>query len=123
MLCPFVTTPDKAEISYSEVLPNHEVRVFVEKWDEARRAFDSMEVFLPSGRITKREGLSEAEEQYYLKHILHLKDIIFACAAEEGNRNDMGRDGAERGCPETALQRRDAAAGEGNLERADPEEP
>lgn len=41
MLYPFVTTPDGAEISYSEVLPNHEVRVFVEKWDEARRAFDT----------------------------------------------------------------------------------
>lgn len=42
-----------------------------------------MEVFLPTGRITKREGFSEAEGQYYLKHILHLKDIIWECAAEE----------------------------------------
>lgn len=66
MLYPFLTAPDETEISYSEVLHkgNHpEVRVYVEKWDDDRHAFNSLELYLPAGRITKCEGFSKKEAQ------------------------------------------------------------
>ena len=66
MLYPFLTAPDETEISYSEVLhkaSHPEVRVFVEKWDTERNAFNSLELYLPSGRITQCVGFSKAEAQ------------------------------------------------------------
>lgn len=86
MLYPFLTAPDDTEISYSEILhPDHnpEVRVFVEKWDEERKAFDSLELYLPSGRITQWEGFSKEDAQRNIQHIMHLKDVIWECAEEE----------------------------------------
>lgn len=85
MLYPFLTAPDETEISYSEVLhktSHPEVRVFVEKWDTARNAFDSLELYLPSGRITQCVGFSKTEAQKNITHILHLKDVIWECAEE-----------------------------------------
>lgn len=86
MLYPFLTAPDETEISYSEILHKNdkpEVRVYVEKWDDIRRAFNSLELYLPSGRITKCEGFSEEEAQKNIQHIMHLKDIIWEHAEEE----------------------------------------
>lgn len=86
MLYPFLTAPDGTEISYSEVLckgSQPEVRVYVEKWDDERRAFDSLELYLPTGRITKCEGFSEKEAQKNINHIMHLQNVIWESAEEE----------------------------------------
>lgn len=86
MLYPFITLPDSTEISYSELLHLdgiEQVRVFVEKWNDKRNAFDSLEVYLPKGNITQEEGFPPAVVKEHMTHIMQLKDVIFECAAEE----------------------------------------
>lgn len=86
MLYPFLTAPDGTELSYSEVLNKDtcpEVRVYIEKWDDERVAFDSIEIYLPTGRITKCEGFSEKEAKRNIRHVMDLKKIIWDAAKEE----------------------------------------
>lgn len=86
MLYPFLTAPDETEISYSEVLnkdTHPEVRVYIEKWDDERNAFNSIEMYLPTGRITKCEGFSEKEAKKNIRHVIDLKKIIWNAAEEE----------------------------------------
>lgn len=87
MLYPFLTTIDKTEISYSELLHDADnqpcVRVFVERWNDKRNDFDALEVYLPSGKITKAVGFSKQEIDQNMQHILNLQDVILECAAEE----------------------------------------
>lgn len=89
MLYPFLTTPDHTEISFSEILTvngKNQVRVYVEKWDEANRRFDCMELYLPDGIVTKYVGFTEKEAARHKMHIMHLQDIIWECAQEESNK-------------------------------------
>lgn len=63
---------------------NPEVRVLVEKWSNNRHTFNIIELFLPSGRITRIIGFSEKEADKNIQHVMNLKDIIGE-AAEEGS--------------------------------------
>lgn len=63
---------------------NPEVRVLVKKWSNKRHAFNIIELFLPSGRITRMIGFSGKEADKNIRHVMNLKDIIWD-AAEEGS--------------------------------------
>ena len=63
---------------------NPEVRVLVETWSNNRHTFNIIELFLPSGRITRMIGFSEKEADKNIHHVMNLKDIIGE-AAEEGS--------------------------------------
>ena len=63
---------------------NPEVRVLVEKWSNNRHTFNNIiiELFLPSGRITRMIGFSEKEADKNIQHVMNLKDIIWGTAKE-----------------------------------------
>lgn len=85
MMRPLMTTPDEAEILYSEVQKidgKEQVRIYIEKWSDRHNAFDSMEMFLPSGKITQQIGFSNGEANYYHRHIMEVKKIIWEIAEE-----------------------------------------
>lgn len=88
MLYEFLIAPDKIKISYSEIInpnTNPEVRVLVEKWSNKHHAFNIIELFLPSGRITRMIGFSEKEADKNIQHIMNLKDIILDAAEEKSS--------------------------------------
>lgn len=85
MMRPYMTTPDKAEVLFSEIQEINgkpQVRIYVEKWSDAHRDFDSLEMYLPEGNITQRVGFSDVEANGYRQHIMHLKDDIWDSAEE-----------------------------------------
>lgn len=60
MIYPFMTLEDDTEITHSEMLPNGEVKVYVEIPD-AQDCFHSMVCYLPSYRVEDVLGYSEDE--------------------------------------------------------------
>lgn len=86
MLYPFVSLPDETEISYSEVIKNKAgkdtVRIYIEKWNDTRSDFDSVEFYLPKFNITQRAGFSDEAVARHMAHIHNLQDVIWECAME-----------------------------------------
>lgn len=86
MLYQFLSLPDKTEISYSEIIKNINdkdvMRVYIERWNESRNDFDSLEIYIPEMIITKKKGYSHDEINQHLRHINNLKDVIWECALE-----------------------------------------
>ncbi len=83
--------PDGTEISYSEILKRgsggEELRIFIERWDEGIRDFDTLEFFLPSLRIKKQKGFSADEIEDHLGHMKRLSGMLFECARENGRES------------------------------------
>ena len=62
MMYPFLTLDDETEIVHSDMLPDHRVKVYVEKPDE-NDGFHHMTCYLPSYEIS---GFTRDEVQRYL---------------------------------------------------------
>ena len=65
MMYPFLTLDDETEIVHSDMLPDHRVKVYVEKPDE-NDGFHHMTYYLPSYEITEISGFTRDEVQRYL---------------------------------------------------------
>ena len=65
MMYPFLTLDDETEIVHSDMLPDHRVKVYVEKPDE-NDGFHHMTCYLPSYEITAISGFTRDEVQRYL---------------------------------------------------------
>ena len=65
MMYPFLTLDDETEIVHSDMLPDHRVKVYVEKPDE-NDGFHHMTCYLPSYEITEISGFTRDEVQRYL---------------------------------------------------------
>lgn len=87
MLYQFISLPDGTEISFSEIRKNQlgkeTIRIYIEKWNDARNDFDYVEFYLPEFNITKRQGFSDAIIREHMKHMQHLQDVIWECAVEK----------------------------------------
>ena len=87
MLYQFVSLPDETEISYSEIkkdqLGQNTVRMYIEKWNDARKDFDYVEFYLPEFNITRSKGFSSDVINNHMKHIHNLQDVIWECAMEK----------------------------------------
>lgn len=60
MMYPFLTLDDETEIVHSDMLPDHRVKVYVEKPDE-NDGFHHMTCYLPSYEITEISDLQETK--------------------------------------------------------------
>lgn len=86
MIFPFITFSDGTEIVYSDLREHEgkkEVLVRFERWNDKRDDFDSMECFLPNGKMTKVIGFSDQEAAYHNEKILMLQDMVIECAKED----------------------------------------
>lgn len=75
MIYPFMTFEDDTEITHSEMLPNGEVKVYVETPD-VQDCFHSMVCYLPSYRVEDVLGYSEDEVNKYLDFIKQAAHLI-----------------------------------------------
>lgn len=55
----------------------------MEKWNSEHHAFNIIELFLPSERITRIIGFLKKEAYRKIRHVMNLKDIIWDAAEEE----------------------------------------
>ena len=76
MIYPFMTLEDDTEITYTEMLPNGEVKVYVETPDE-KDCFHSMVCYLPSYRVEEVQGYTDEEVKKYVSVISGI-DIFHA---------------------------------------------
>ena len=87
----FASCPDGTEISYSELLHSgsggEELRIFIERWDEGIRDFDTLEFFLPSLRISRQRGFSAKETEDHLEHLKRLGAMLFESVRENGRES------------------------------------
>lgn len=83
MIYPFMTFEDDTEITHSEMLPNGEVKVFIETPDE-KDCFHSMVCYLPSYRIEKVVGYSQTEIDRYVAFIKEAANLIIEFSQEGG---------------------------------------
>ena len=86
LLYRFATFPDGTEVNYSEVMHDDDgremVRIYMERWDKGIRDFDTLEIYIPSMRITKQGGYTQEETEWLMQHIESLSDMIFEMAHE-----------------------------------------
>ncbi len=83
MIYPFMTFEDDTEITHSEMLPNGEVKVFVETPDE-KDCFHSLVCYLPSYRVEDVIGYSQEEVDKYLAFIKKAANLIIEFSQEGG---------------------------------------
>ena len=82
MMYPFMTLDDGAEIVHSEMLPEHRVRVYVEKPD-AKDGFHHMTCYLPGYEIAENVGFSSEEIERYME-VLHSTAHLILEFSQEG---------------------------------------
>ena len=82
MIYPFMTFEDDTEITHSEMLPNGEVKFFVETPDE-KDCFHSMVCYLPSYRVENIIG-SQSEVDKYVSFIQKAANLIIEFSQEGG---------------------------------------
>lgn len=83
MIYPFMTFEDETEITHSEMLPNGEVKVFVETPNE-KDCFHSMVCYLPSYRVENIIGYSQSEVDKYVNFIQKAANLIIEFSQEGG---------------------------------------
>ena len=86
MIYPFLTLDDETEIVHSEVLPDGEVQVYIEKPDE-KDGFHNASCWLPSYRWENVSGFSEKELAYYQSVIESTAHLILRFAKDGGFEN------------------------------------
>lgn len=69
MMYPFMTLEDETEITHSELLPNGQVKVYIEKPD-AQDCFHHMTCYLPDYFISDVNGFTTDEVEKYME-IIH----------------------------------------------------
>ena len=60
------------------------IKVKMERWSEAHDDFDSMEIELPEGRMSKVVGYDKEEVENLEKYILHMEPLIFKFSRQGG---------------------------------------
>ena len=86
---PFMTLDDSAKIVHSEMLPDHRVKVYVEKPDE-KDCFHHMTCYLPDYTIENVYGFSPEEVNRYLEVIRSTAHLIIEFSQEGGFENASG---------------------------------
>ena len=83
MMYPFLTLDDETEIVHSEVLPDGEVQVYIEKPDE-KDGFHNASCYLPGYRWENVSGFSEGELSRYQNIIESIAHLILRFARDGG---------------------------------------
>ena len=89
MMYPFLQIDGDTEIIHSDMLPNGEVKVYVEKPD-AKDGFHHASCFLPSYRWEDVEGFSTKEIDRYQEVIESTAHLIMEFAQTGGFENAAG---------------------------------
>ena len=89
MMYPFLQIDGNTEIVHSEMLPNGEVKVYVEKPDE-KDGFHSGECYLPSYRWENIFGFSPEEIARYQEVIESTAHLIMEFSQKGGFENASG---------------------------------
>ncbi len=86
MMYPFLTLNDGTEITHSDMQPNGEVKVYIEKPDN-KDCFHNAYCILPEYRWEKIFGFSESEISYYNNIIETTAHLILRFSREGGFNN------------------------------------
>ena len=89
MIYPFLTLDDNTEIVHSEMLPDHRVKVYVEKPD-AKDCFHSAVCWLPGYDWQDISGFTPEEIDHYQKIIESTAHLILQFSQEGGVENAAG---------------------------------
>lgn len=89
MMYPFMTLDDDTEITHSEYLPSHKVKVYVETPDE-RDCFHHMTCYLPDYSVEEVTGYSEDEVNRYMDTIRSTAHLIMEFSKTGGFENASG---------------------------------
>ena len=87
MMYPFMTLNDDTEITHSELLPDGQVKVYIETPD-MKDGFHSAVCWLPGYHWDHIRGYSDDEMRYYRKLIEDTAHIIWECAQTGGITSD-----------------------------------
>lgn len=83
MMYPFLTLDDQTEIVHSEMLPDHQVRVYVEKPD-SKDCFHHATCYLPSYQWSDVFGFTAEEMKRYQEIIESTAHLILEFSKEGG---------------------------------------
>ena len=89
MMYPFLTLDDEAEIVHSEMKPDGQVKVYVEKPDE-KDCFHHATCWLPTYRWEEIEGFSPEELARYDEVIRSTAHLILQFSKEGGFEHASG---------------------------------
>ena len=89
MMYPFLTLNDETEIVHSERKPDGQVRVYIEKPDEAD-GFHNASCYLPSYRWEEINGFTDTEIAYYQSVIESTAHLILRFAQDGGFEHAAG---------------------------------
>ena len=83
MIYPFMTLEDDTEITHTEMLPDGQVKVYVETPD-AKDCFHNMVCYLPEYRVEDVYGYSDSEVNKYVEFIRNAAHLIIEFSQEGG---------------------------------------
>ena len=83
MMYPFLTLDDNTEIVHSELLPDQQVKVYIEKPDE-KDCFHYATCYLPAYRWVDVNGFTEDEISHYQEILESTAHLIIKFSAEGG---------------------------------------
>ena len=86
MMYPFLTLNDETEIVHSELKPDGQVQVYIEKPDE-KDGFHNASCYLPSYRWENNHGFTDKELSYYQGIIESTAHLILRFARDGGFEN------------------------------------
>ena len=86
MMYPFMTLPDNAEITHSEMLSNGKVKVYIETPDE-KDGFHNATCYLPDYEWKDINGYSKVEMNYFKELIESTAHLILEFSKEGGFDN------------------------------------
>ena len=86
MMYPYMTLPDNTEITHSEMLENHTVKVYIETPDK-EDGFHHTTCFLPGYEWKDTFGYSAAEMSYFKKLIENNAHLILEFSQQGGILN------------------------------------
>jgi len=89
MMYPFMTLDDATEIVHSEMLPDHRVKVYIEKPD-ANDCFHSAVCYLPDYTWQDVHGFTAEEVERYQKFLESTAHLILQFSKEGGVENAAG---------------------------------
>lgn len=89
MMYPFMTLDDESEIVHSEMLPDHTVKVYIEKPD-AEDGFHHVSCYLPQYDWRDNVGFSDAEIARYREVVESTAHLILEFAETGGFQNASG---------------------------------
>lgn len=89
MMYPFLTLDDGSEIVHSNMLPDGEVKVYIEKPDE-KKCFLHATCYLPSYRWENVEGFTQDDITRYQRIIEKSANLIIEYSKDGGFENAAG---------------------------------